>query len=151
MKTLSSATPLILASLCHSDCELQGICIDQTPSQMIQFSRVSYYISTRHQLWSFAWCFSRDKDFICLVKPTPTCKFYSCSLRLCRYFQIFFFFFSLCSPCTGNLGNQQVNEFWKTPSWQVTIYSRKIFITVIIIKHYAANAVQNGLFVGCLV
>lgn len=37
---------------------------DQTPSQMVPVSRVSYYINTRHQLCSFAWRFSRDKDFI---------------------------------------------------------------------------------------
>lgn len=38
---------------------------DQTPSQMIPVSRVSYYIHTRHQSSAFfAWRFSRDKDFI---------------------------------------------------------------------------------------
>lgn len=64
------------------------------------------------------------------------------------FMQIYF----LLSPCTGNLGKQQVNEFWKTPSWQVTSYSRKTFITIIsIIKYYAANAIQKELFVGRLV
>lgn len=37
---------------------------DQTPSQMIPVSKVSHYINTRHQLCSFAWCFSSDKDII---------------------------------------------------------------------------------------
>lgn len=69
----------------------------------------------------------------------------------CTYADIFRYI-PLFPPCTGNLWKQQVNEFWKTPSWQFTSYSRKTFITIIsIIKYYAANAVQNGLFVGRLV
>lgn len=59
---------------------------------------------------------------------------------------------TLFPPCIGNLGKQQVNELWKTHSWQVISWSRKKFITIIsIIKYYTANAIQKGLFVGHLV
>lgn len=129
-----------LISLWHSGYKLQGICIcldtfsDDTSLKscllhqcqtsallfhVILFQRQGFYYLSLNQLASFI----------------PVC---------CSAADIFLF-----SPCTGNLGKQQVNEFWKTPSWQVTSYSRKIFITIIsIIKYYTANAIQKSCLLG---
>lgn len=131
---------LSLISLWHSGYKLQGICIcldtfsDDTSLKscllhqcqtsallfhVILFQRQGFYYLSLNQLASFI----------------PVC---------CSAADIFLF-----SPCTGNLGKQQVNEFWKTPSWQVTSYSRKIFITIIsIIKYYTANAIQKSCLLG---
>lgn len=138
--------PLILASLCHSDCELQGICIEQTPSQMIPFSRVSYYISTRHHLWSFAWCFSRDKDFICLVKPTPTCKFYSCSLHLCRYFQIFFFL--SFPPAQAILETSKSMNFGKHPAGKSPFIQGRFLLLLLLLSTMQQMLSRMGCLLG---
>lgn len=80
----------------------------------------------QHQRAALVFCirFSRDKDLICLVRLT--CKRYSCSLHLCRYLQIHSYT-SLYSSCIGHLKNEQVNEFQKTSSWQITLLSKEDF------------------------
>jgi len=147
MQNLWRARPLTLTSLCHSGYKLQGICI--CSDTFSDDSSLKSFLLHQYQTSALLFCmtFFQRQGFYYL-NLTQLTRF----ILVCCTSADIFRYTSLSSPCTGSLGKQQVNEFRKTPSWQVTSYSRKTFITIIsIIKYYTANAVQNGLLVGCLV
>lgn len=81
---------------------------------------------------------------ILLFKLNPTCKFYACSLHLCRYFQIHI---SLFSPCTGNLGKQQVNEFGKHPTGKSPVIQGRLLLLLLVLLSTTLQMLSR---MGCL-
>lgn len=124
MKTLSSARPLSLTSLRHSDYKFQGICIwpdtssDDTSQEFPLTSVPDISSALSHDVF--------PETRVLLFKLNPTCKLYSCLLHFCRYI-------SVLPPAQAILANSKSMNFGKHPAGKSPVIQGRLLLLLIVL------------------